>query len=76
MLLSTIASAFSALLITQGTLAALTSQQVVDNINIVATLSGDANTALSKLSTNSTSSSATTISQVKLIVLLQWDDIN
>ena len=64
MLLSTIASVFSALLITQGTLAALTIQQVVDNINIVATASRNADTALSQLSTETTSSGATDISQV------------
>ena len=64
MLLSTIASVFSALLITQGTLAALTVQQVVDNVNIVATVSGNADAALSQLSTETTPSGATKIGQV------------
>ena len=64
MLLSIIASVFSALLIIQGTLAALSPSQVVTDIDIVATVSRNANTALSQLSTSSTSSDATTISEV------------
>ena len=70
MLLSTIASIFFALLITQGTLAALTPQQVVVNINTVATISADANTALSPLSTSSTPSEADAISRVSWVPCL------
>ncbi|KAF8814355.1 hypothetical protein BYT27DRAFT_7082424 [Phlegmacium glaucopus] len=51
MLFSTIASVFSAILMTQSTLAALTPQQVVDNINILAAVSANANAALSQLTT-------------------------
>ena len=64
MLLSTIASVFSALLITQGTLAALTPQQVVAGIQVVTTLSADANTALSLLSTSTTPPDVTSINGV------------
>ena len=64
MLLSTIACVFSALLITQGTLAALTPDQVVTNINIVATLSGNTDDALSELSTSTSPSDAATIGHV------------
>ena len=67
MLLSTIASVFSALLITQGTLAALTPAQVVTNVNIVAALSADTDTALSQLSTSSTPSDASAIGRVSRV---------
>ena len=64
MLLSTIASVFSALLITQGTLAALTPQQVADAINDLAVLLGKTNTALSVLSTSTSPSDVASIADV------------
>ena len=67
MLRSTIASAFSVLLIIQGAFAALTPDQVVTNIGIVTTRSGNANNALSQLSTTSSSSQAAAIGQVSLV---------
>ena len=53
-----------ALLITQGTFADLSPQQVVNNINTVASISASTNNALSQLSTSLTSSDATTIEGV------------
>lgn len=67
MLLSTIASVFSALLITQGTLAALTPQQVADAINDLAVLLGQTNTALSVLSTSTSPSDVASIADVNWV---------
>src|SRR6266404_6839810 len=49
MLFRTIASIATVAFAAQGAIAALTVQQVVDNINIVALVSGQANSALSQL---------------------------
>ena len=53
MLFRSIATFASVALVAQGALAALTVQQVVTNIGIVTKVSGDAATAISQITTNS-----------------------
>jgi len=67
MLFRTIASIAAVAFAAQGAIAApaLTVQQVVDNINIVATVSVQANSALSQLTTTTPRSEVKTIATVR-----------
>lgn len=64
MLFHSVAALFSGILFAQGALAQLTPDQVVFNIGIVTTTSGNLNNALGGLSTTSTPEQVQTIGQV------------
>jgi hypothetical protein len=66
MLFRTIATFTSVALMAQGAFAALTVNQVVNNIGIVTTVSGDATNAISQINPNSSPSDIQAAGQVSL----------